>query len=658
MSSKSLTSPIRPADGNFETHLFVIWDKGRRVAERRILDDIRKRFQVVYEGEMSFPCPAEEGYCRFYGARDPNLVKKAPYCGKGPFIIVVVRVAEQQKFVDQDGKLVNALMFSCKKTYRRWSGGYYRVHGTLSPSEFERDIIKLTGHDAVEWEKGVPTGLHMELPPLDSLPTPSATDAQSAKKRNSAKRSKGFWRVRIAHVARPLTRVSFLHRPLLNLLFGLPVRRKAASVGRGLNVEAPCSVTRRTTIGVCVSIGSLAVFCGGELTIGDNARISSDVNVITRDCICDDDDDERKRLSGAYSRSGVTIGNSARIGSNVTILPGTRIGSGAVVQEGAVVQGCVPDFAVYGGTPGRIIEERNGVMEGGGSVQELCAMIGAGVGAEGLEVLVDRRSGLLHRCVLSGTWHGKPCIVKWTDNDPGSIENEYEVGKAFYEASGGLSPQMYCFRREGPCATCVMERLPGKPLASIVGELADGEARTKELGGQIAGLFATMRRIGLCHRDLHPGNIMVDDSGVARLFDFQNASLASLGKEALAHALAASRAYIYKFRSPHQPVIGLYNDCEHMLAKLDAKGALHRELSGLWRGKVRDYDYYCPVGAYHAIRFALRSVGVFLRAALPCKESVLDKLRTKLAVTGPSLRYWVRHGVTGRAGFVSERKGS
>ena len=644
--------------GDFETHLFVIWDKGRRVAERRILDDIRKRFPIVYEGEMSFPCPAEEGYCRFYGARDSNLVKKASYCGKGSFIIVVVRVSEQQKFVDQDGKLVNALMFSCKKTYRRWSGGFFRVHGTLQPAEFERDIFKLTGHGAAEWEKGVPTGLHMELPPLESLPSSAAADAKSGKKRNNAKRSKGFWRVRIAHVVRPLARVSFLRRPLLNLLFGLPVRRKAASVGRGLNVEGPCSVTRRTAIGVCVSIGSMAVFGGGELTIGDNVRISSDVNVITRDRICDDDDDERKRLGGAYSRSGVTIGNSARIGSNVTILPGTSIGSGAVVQEGAVVQGYIPDSAVYGGTPGRIIAERKDAMEEGGSVPELCAVIGAEVGAEDLEVLVDRRSGLLHRCVLAGTWHGNPCIVKWTDNDPGSIENEYEVGKAFYEASGGLSPQMYCFRREGPCATCVMERLPGKPLASIVGELADGEARTKELGGQIAGLFATMRRIGMCHRDLHPRNIMVDDGGVARLFDFQNASLASLGKEALAHALAASRAYIYKFRSPHQPVIGLYNDCEHMLAKLDATSALHRELAGLWRGKVRDYDYYCPVGAYHAIRFALRSVGVCLRAALPCRESVLDKLRAKLAVTGPSLRYWARHGVTGRAGFVSERKGS
>ena len=661
MSSESLLSPIRQANNGFETHLFVIWDKGRRVAERRILDDIRKRFQVVYEGEMSFPCPAAEGYCRFYGARDPNLVKKASYCGKGPFIIVVVKVAEQKKFVDQDGKLVNALMFSCKKTYRRWSGGFFRVHGTLQPAEFERDVFKLTGCCAAEWENGVPTGLHMELPPLESLPSLATADAKSWKKRNSAKRSKGFWRVRIANAARPLARVRFLRstlrRPFLNLLFGLPVRRKAASVGRGVNVEGPCSVTRRTAIGVCVSIGSMAVFCGGELAIGDNVRISSDVNVITRDFICDDDDDERKRLGGAYSRSGVTIGNSARIGSNVTILPGTIIGRGAVVLDGAVAQGCIPDSAVYGGTPGRIVAERNGALEEGGSVQELCATIGAGVDAEGLEMLVDRRSGLLHRCVLSGTWHGKPCIVKWTDNDPGSIENEYEVGKVFHEASGGLSPQMYCFRREGQCATCVMERLPGKPLASIVGELACGDARTKELGGQIAGLFATMRRIGMCHRDLHPGNIMVDESGVARLFDFQNASLASLGKEAFAHALAASRAYIYKFRSLHQSVIGLYNDCEHMLAKLDATGALHRELSGIWRGKVRDYDYYCPVGAYHAIRFALRSVGVCLRAALPCQESVLDKLRTKLAVTGPSLRYWVRHGVTGRAGFVSERKG-
>ena len=639
--------------GDFETHLFVIWDKGRRVAEQRILSDIRRRFQVVFAGEMSFPCPAQEGYCRFYGSRGLNLVKKASYCGKGAFLVVVVKVKELHKFVDQDGKVVNALMFSCKKTYRRWSGGFFRVHGTLTPAEFERDICKLTGHGAAEWEKGVPAGLHMELPPLESLPVPLEADG---KKDCGAKRSKGFWRMRIANTTRSLVRVGFLRhllrRPFLNLIFGLSVRRKAARVGRGLNVAGPCSVSRRTAIGVCVSIGSLAVFCGGELTIGDNVRMSSNVNVITMDCICDDDEEERKRLRTAYRRSGVTIGDSASIGANVTILPGTYIGRGAIVQNGAVVHGCVPDFAVYGGIPGRIIQERIDAGNEECSTQDLCVKIGEEVDAENLEMLVDRHNGPLHRCVLSGTWHGNPCIVKWTDNAPVSIANEYEVGKAFYEASIGHSPRMYSFVSKECGSACVMERMSGTDLMSFLSGLPDGDRRITDIAEQIVELFDVMRRIGMCHRDLHPRNIFVDSNGVVKFFDFQNSALSSRKEDPYSHAHDVSRKFIYECKSPHKQVVGLYNDCEHLLAKLGDSSPLRRELLRLWREGARDFDYYCPVGAYHAARFAFRSVGVVFRTMF-CKKSELDKLREKLAVTWPTLRYWIRHGVTGRSRFVA-----
>ena len=640
--------------GDFETHLFVIWDKGRRVAEQRILSDIRKRFQIVFVGEMSFPCSAQEGYCRFYGSRGSNLVKKAAYCGKGPFLLVVVKVTELHKFVDQEGKVVNALMFSRKKTYRRWSGGFFRVHGTLQPEEFERDIYKLTGHHAAEWRKGVPTGLHMELPPLESLPAPSETDE---KKGCGARRSKGFRRICIVNAVKSLVRIRFLRhslrRPFLNLIFGLSVRRKAAQVGRGLNVNGPCSITRRTAIGVCVSIGSLAVFCGGELTIGDNVHISSDVNVITMDCICDDDD-ERKRLRAAYRRSGVTIGDSASIGANVTILPGTSIGRGAIVQNGSVVQGYVPDFAVYGGTPGRIIQEGIDAGEEECPTQNLCVKIGKEVGAKDLEMLVDRHNGPLHRCVLSGTWHGKPCIVKWTDNAPVSITNEYEVGKAFYEASSGRSPKMYSLVRRGHGAACVMERMCGTDLMSFMSRLPDADRRIPDIAGQIARLFDVMHRIGMCHRDLHPRNIFVDSNGIVKLFDFQNSALSSRREDPFSKTHDVSRKFIYECRSPHNQVVGLYNDCEHLLARLGDSSPLRRELLRIWRDGARDFDYYCPVGAYHAARFAFRSIGVMFRTMF-CKKRELDKLREKLAVTWPTLRYWIRHGVTGRSGFVAEK---
>ena len=640
----------------FEIHLFVIWDNGRRVAERRVLADIRRRFQVVFAGEVSFPCAAREGYCRFYGARSRVLVEKAKACGDGPFLVVVVRVSELQRVVDQDGKLVNALMFSCKKTYRRWCGGFFRVHGTLQPSEFERDIYKLTGHSASEWERGVPSEVHMELPDLESLPV-SGEGCGASNGYDSAKRSKGTAAravVRTAVAVIPFRRLRRrVCRWLTNFVFGTSVRRKASKVGSGLKISGPCAVTRQTCIGNGVSIGGMSVFGGGEFAICDNVHFGADVNVITKDHPCKTAEAQQDK---GYARTGVVIDDFALIGSRTTILPGTHVGKGAIVQTGAVVHGHVPDFAIYGGIPSRILARREvgvGSKEGEQSLWKVFAAVTSLVDARDLDFIVDRHNGPLHRCVLSGTWHGNPCIVKWTDNAPVSIANEYEVGKAFYEASCGHAPKMYSFvSNKGRGTVCVMERMSGTDLMSFLSGLPDGDRRITDIAEQIVELFDVMRRIGMCHRDLHPRNIFVDSNGVVKFFDFQNSALSSRKEDPYSHAHDVSRKFIYECKSPHKQVVGLYNDCEHLLARLGDSSPLRRELLRLWRDGARDFDYYCPVGAYHAARFAFRSVGVVFRTWF-CKKSELDKLREKLAVTWPTLRYWIRHGVTGRSGFVA-----
>ncbi|ALL04396.1 hypothetical protein AQ505_02105 [Pedobacter sp. PACM 27299] len=47
------------------------------------------------------------------------------------------------------------------------------------------------------------------------------------------------------------------------------------------------------------------------------------------------------------------------IGSNVTIIPGVTVGEGAVIGSGSVVTKDVPNFAVVGGNPARVIKLRD-----------------------------------------------------------------------------------------------------------------------------------------------------------------------------------------------------------------------------------------------------------------------------------------------------------
>ena len=54
----------------------------------------------------------------------------------------------------------------------------------------------------------------------------------------------------------------------------------------------------------------------------------------------------------------LTIGNDVWIGSNVTIIGGIRIGDGAIIAAGAVVNKDVPPYAIVGGVPARLIRYR------------------------------------------------------------------------------------------------------------------------------------------------------------------------------------------------------------------------------------------------------------------------------------------------------------
>lgn len=58
------------------------------------------------------------------------------------------------------------------------------------------------------------------------------------------------------------------------------------------------------------------------------------------------------------SRGDTVVGNDVWIGGNVTIMPGVRIGHGAIISTGAMVTRDVPDYAVAGGNPARLIKHR------------------------------------------------------------------------------------------------------------------------------------------------------------------------------------------------------------------------------------------------------------------------------------------------------------
>ena len=67
---------------------------------------------------------------------------------------------------------------------------------------------------------------------------------------------------------------------------------------------------------------------------------------------------EEYRYTNTDHRYFCEIGHDVWIGANVLILQGVKIGNGAIIAAGAVVAQDVPDFAIVGGVPAKIIRYR------------------------------------------------------------------------------------------------------------------------------------------------------------------------------------------------------------------------------------------------------------------------------------------------------------
>lgn len=121
-----------------------------------------------------------------------------------------------------------------------------------------------------------------------------------------------------------------------NFLMGLEIRK-----GKNISIGNNCVINKKV----------LLDGRGGKLIVGNNVDIAQETNIWTLE---HDVHDDNHRDSGA----DVIIEDYVWIASRVTILPGVRIGRGAVVASCAVVNKDVPPMAIVGGVPAKIIGER------------------------------------------------------------------------------------------------------------------------------------------------------------------------------------------------------------------------------------------------------------------------------------------------------------
>ena len=128
--------------------------------------------------------------------------------------------------------------------------------------------------------------------------------------------------------------------------------------GKNVNVEKGADFGTGSGIRIGDNSG-LGVNCSvrGPLEIGENVMMGPDVIIMTSSHNVESTFLPMNQ-QGSLPKQKVIIGDDVWIGTRVIILPGVRVGTGSIIGAGAVVTKDVPDYAIVGGVPAKIIKFR------------------------------------------------------------------------------------------------------------------------------------------------------------------------------------------------------------------------------------------------------------------------------------------------------------
>ncbi len=127
-------------------------------------------------------------------------------------------------------------------------------------------------------------------------------------------------------------------------------------VGKDVNIEKGAQITSKMRIGDRSGVGINAKM-HGTVIIGNDVMMGPDCIIYTRNHAFSDTSIPMRK-QGFSEEKPVIIGNDVWIGGRVIILPGVHVGNGAIIGAGAVVTKNVPDYAIVGGNPAKIIKYR------------------------------------------------------------------------------------------------------------------------------------------------------------------------------------------------------------------------------------------------------------------------------------------------------------
>lgn len=149
-----------------------------------------------------------------------------------------------------------------------------------------------------------------------------------------------------------------LLRGLRNAVYARHLGAPGIRVGDFVVIHPAHPPQRPSLFGRGLHVSRLAgIDLTGGVTIGDRVTVSEGARIYSHDHVIDGGGGDWRR--NGIAASPLVIEDDAWIGAGATVLASVgRIGRGAVVAAGAVVADDVPDLAVVGGVPAKLLRMR------------------------------------------------------------------------------------------------------------------------------------------------------------------------------------------------------------------------------------------------------------------------------------------------------------
>lgn len=138
-----------------------------------------------------------------------------------------------------------------------------------------------------------------------------------------------------------------------------PLRQLHVGASPSISPDTVFSNAERIDIGDRVRIGSRChIWAGpgtGRIIIGNDVLFGPEVMLTAATYNYNEGSPVTEQT---MQEADITIGDDVWIATRALVLPGSRIGSGAIVAAGAVVKGEVPPMAIVAGSPAKVVSWR------------------------------------------------------------------------------------------------------------------------------------------------------------------------------------------------------------------------------------------------------------------------------------------------------------